>query len=237
MIPAEAADAISSAASDDPVGPRSRGERDRCDESPPDGADRRAQQGRGRRARWLGALGSDNAEHLADGRRTPAAGCPRRRTRLLHRVLTAGAALAERYAGTAMAGRTHGQHAVPITFGYKVAVWLDALVRQDRRLVGLEEDVFTSMAGGAVGNFAAMGPAGPEVHRRMARHLGLVPCGCRRARGARSRHVRAWRCSQRGRHHRAGHLDADEAGVGEVSEPCGTARSAAPRCRRSGTRS
>ncbi len=95
--------------------------------------------------------------------------------RLLHRVLTAGAALAERYAGTAMAGRTHGQHAVPITFGYKVAVWLDALVRQDRRLVELEEDVFTSMAGGAVGNFAAMGPAGPEVHRRMARHLGLVP--------------------------------------------------------------
>lgn len=94
---------------------------------------------------------------------------------LLHRVLTAVADLAERYADTVMAGRTHGQHAVPITFGFKVAVWLDELVRQDRRLAALEPQLFTAMAGGAVGNFAAMGDAGPKVHRRMADHLGLRP--------------------------------------------------------------
>ena len=40
------------------------------------------------------------------------------------------ATLAVRHRETIMAGRTHGQHALPITFGYKVAVWLDELISQ-----------------------------------------------------------------------------------------------------------
>ena len=42
--------------------------------------------------------------------------------------------LAERGADMPMPGRTHGQHAVPATFGYKVAVWIDELLRHVERL-------------------------------------------------------------------------------------------------------
>jgi 3-carboxy-cis,cis-muconate cycloisomerase len=42
--------------------------------------------------------------------------------------------LAERGADMPMPGRTHGQHAVPATFGYKVAVWIDELIRHVERL-------------------------------------------------------------------------------------------------------
>ena len=50
--------------------------------------------------------------------------------RLIGEVLAAMADLAERGAEMPIAGRTHGQHAVPATFGYKVAVWIDAKHRQ-----------------------------------------------------------------------------------------------------------
>jgi adenylosuccinate lyase len=48
--------------------------------------------------------------------------------RLLAGMLIAAADLAERTAGMLAAGRTHGQHAVPITFGFKPAGWIDELV-------------------------------------------------------------------------------------------------------------
>jgi len=66
-------------------------------------------------------------------------------------LLTALANVAERSADMAMPGRTHGQHAVPVTFGYKVAVWIDELVRHVERLRALEERVFVAMMGGAAG--------------------------------------------------------------------------------------
>src|SRR5260221_1563600 len=46
------------------------------------------------------------------------------------------AGLARRHRDTVMAGRTHGQHALPITFGYKCAVWLDEGMRQRGRFEG-----------------------------------------------------------------------------------------------------
>src|SRR5262245_24448671 len=46
------------------------------------------------------------------------------------------ARLARRHRDTVMAGRTHGQHALPVTFGFKAAVWLDELLRQRERLLG-----------------------------------------------------------------------------------------------------
>lgn len=55
------------------------------------------------------------------------------------------------------AGRTHGQHAVPVTFGFKVAGWIDELVRMVERLQEVEPRVFTVMMGGAVGNYASLG--------------------------------------------------------------------------------
>lgn len=90
-------------------------------------------------------------------------------------LLTALADLAERSADMAMAGRTHGQHAVPVTFGYKVAVWIDELARHVERLRALESRVFVAMLGGAAGTFASFGARGPDLQARFAKRLGLVP--------------------------------------------------------------
>jgi 3-carboxy-cis,cis-muconate cycloisomerase len=95
--------------------------------------------------------------------------------RLLAGVLTASADLAERTAGMLAAGRTHGQHAVPITFGFKPAGWIDELGRHVTRLRSAEGRVFTAMTGGAAGTFASLGQDGPRVQDAVAARLGLIP--------------------------------------------------------------
>jgi adenylosuccinate lyase len=95
---------------------------------------------------------------------------------LLADVLEALAALAERTADRPAPGRTHGQHAVPITFGLKVAGWIDELARAAGRLEAAEDQgLFVAMAGGAAGTFASFGAQGVEVQARMGAHLGLPP--------------------------------------------------------------
>ena len=54
----------------------------------------------------------------------------------LRRATTAAAGLTRRHASTVIAGRTHGQHAVPTTFGLKAASWADELLRAEERLAG-----------------------------------------------------------------------------------------------------
>jgi 3-carboxy-cis,cis-muconate cycloisomerase len=93
--------------------------------------------------------------------------------RLLAEILTAMAALAERSASMPVAGRTHGQHAVPATFGYKVAVWIDELLRHVERLQQAAPRVFVAMLGGGAGTFASLGNNGPSVQAGLAKHLGL----------------------------------------------------------------
>jgi 3-carboxy-cis,cis-muconate cycloisomerase len=83
------------------------------------------------------------------------------------------ARLARRHRTTLMAGRTHGQHALPITFGFKVAVWLDELLRQRERLVASRPRVLVGEFGGAVGTLAALGPKGLVIQKRLMRRLGL----------------------------------------------------------------
>lgn len=78
---------------------------------------------------------------------------------------------------TVMPGRTHGQHALPMTFGFKLAGWIDELDRHRGRLTQRLASSFTASMGGAIGTFAATGPAGREVEARMARRLGLAPTG------------------------------------------------------------
>jgi 3-carboxy-cis,cis-muconate cycloisomerase len=95
--------------------------------------------------------------------------------RLLAGVLFAAADLAERTAGMLAAGRTHGQHAVPITFGLKPAGWIDELDRHVTRLRQAEGRVFTAMTGGAAGTFASLGQAGPRVQDAVGARLGLAP--------------------------------------------------------------
>jgi 3-carboxy-cis,cis-muconate cycloisomerase len=95
--------------------------------------------------------------------------------RLLAGVLSAAADLADRTASMLAAGRTHGQQAVPITFGFKPAGWIDELDRHVTRLRSAEGRVFTAMTGGAAGTFASLGPAGPQVQDAVAARLGLEP--------------------------------------------------------------
>ncbi len=78
-----------------------------------------------------------------------------------------------KHADAGMAGRTHGQHAVPITMGFKVSIWIDELLQAYERLRQCEHRVFTAMMGGAVGSFSAIGPEGPEMQKRVAKRLGM----------------------------------------------------------------
>ncbi len=90
-------------------------------------------------------------------------------------LLVALSQLGERSAETVMAGRTHWQQAVPITFGVKVAAWSDPFLRHLDRLNELRPRLLRSMTGGAAGTFAALGPDGPAVQDSVARRLGLTP--------------------------------------------------------------
>jgi adenylosuccinate lyase len=77
------------------------------------------------------------------------------------------------HAATSMAGRTHYRHAVPITFGFKAAVWIDELLQAADRLSDAEKRAFVVMAGGAVGCFSALGRIGPDFQSRVAARLGM----------------------------------------------------------------
>lgn len=88
-------------------------------------------------------------------------------------TLAAMADLAERTADYPMAGRTHGQHAVPATFGFKVAVWIDELLRHVERLKQAAPRIFVAMLGGAAGTWASLGKQGPPVQAGIGRLLGF----------------------------------------------------------------
>jgi adenylosuccinate lyase/3-carboxy-cis,cis-muconate cycloisomerase len=73
-----------------------------------------------------------------------------------------------------MAGRTHGQHAVPITFGQKAAIWADELSRCAARLDAAAASALTAQLGGAAGTLAALGDDAVGVRSAFARRLGLA---------------------------------------------------------------
>jgi 3-carboxy-cis,cis-muconate cycloisomerase len=91
----------------------------------------------------------------------------------LEGIITAVARLCFEHRDTVMVGRTFQQHAAPITFGYKAAVWLDELLRHRERLGELRRRVLVVQFGGAVGTLATLGPAGLEVRRALAEELDL----------------------------------------------------------------
>src|SRR5436853_5006855 len=95
--------------------------------------------------------------------------------RLIAEALAAMADLAERGAEMPIAGRTHGQHAVPATFGYKPAVWIDEMIRHVERFRQAAPRMFVAMLGGGAGTFASLGSQGPPVQAGIARHLGMEP--------------------------------------------------------------
>lgn len=81
--------------------------------------------------------------------------------------------LAKRYRDTPMVGRTHLQHALPITFGYKCAVWLSMFDRHAERLVELRPRVEIGQFAGAAGTLASLGDKGLEVQEALMTELGL----------------------------------------------------------------
>ena len=82
--------------------------------------------------------------------------------------------LAERERDTVMLGRTHGQAAVPITFGLKIAVFIDEFRRHLVRLDELESRAITGKFLGAVGTGAAQGNNAKELQQLILQHLGLT---------------------------------------------------------------
>ena len=85
--------------------------------------------------------------------------------------------LAHKHRDTPMAGRTHLQQALPVTFGYKVAIWLAMFDRHQERLAELRKRVLCVEFAGAAGTLASLGTPqgnkGFEVQAALANELGL----------------------------------------------------------------
>jgi 3-carboxy-cis,cis-muconate cycloisomerase len=81
---------------------------------------------------------------------------------------------AREHRDTVMAGRTHLQHALPVTFGTKCAVWLSPLLTALERLRQARPRILHLSFGGAAGTLASLGDRGLEVARELARELDLV---------------------------------------------------------------
>ncbi|MFN8047518.1 MAG: adenylosuccinate lyase family protein [Ancrocorticia sp.] len=92
---------------------------------------------------------------------------------LTKQILLNLADLAEAHADSVMPGRTHGKHAIPITYGYKVATWISEIELSVERMEQLEPRVFTVMMGGAVGAFNSTGSVGLEVQKRVGEILEM----------------------------------------------------------------
>jgi len=83
------------------------------------------------------------------------------------------AALAGRCSEIVALGRTHARAALPITFGIKVASWLDEILRHARRVEAMRERVLVAQLFGGAGTMAGLGDRGPELLERFAARLGL----------------------------------------------------------------
>jgi adenylosuccinate lyase len=79
---------------------------------------------------------------------------------------------AQQHRHTLMVGRSHGIHAEPITFGFKLAGWLAEVLRHRERLVNLRQDIAVGKISGAVGTYANIEPG---VEALTCQKLGLEP--------------------------------------------------------------
>nr|WP_076867160.1 adenylosuccinate lyase family protein [Bradyrhizobium mercantei] len=81
--------------------------------------------------------------------------------------------MARKYRDTPMAGRTHLQQALPVTFGYKAAVWLSSIDRHIERVKQSLPRVLLGEFSGAAGTLASVGPGGLEMQKLFCEELGL----------------------------------------------------------------
>jgi len=80
---------------------------------------------------------------------------------------------AQQYKRTIMIGRTHGQHALPVTLGFKFAIWLRENARHMQRLGQCRERLLVGKMSGAVGTMAGLGPNAPKIQKLVMEKLGL----------------------------------------------------------------
>jgi 3-carboxy-cis,cis-muconate cycloisomerase len=99
------------------------------------------------------------------------------------------AALADRHRDTVMTGRTLLQPALPVSFGWKAAGWLDQMARARRLLARTVDEQAVLQFGGAAGTLASLGDRAPQVARALAEGLAL-PAPATSWHGARDRLAR-----------------------------------------------
>jgi len=80
---------------------------------------------------------------------------------------------AQQHKRTIMMGRTHGQHALPITLGFKFAIWLRENARHIQRLQQCRERLLVGKMSGAVGTMAGLGSNAPRIQEMVMQKLGL----------------------------------------------------------------
>ncbi len=93
--------------------------------------------------------------------------------RTLDALIDALAKLARAHRDTPMAGRTHGQQALPITFGFKVAVWVAEMRRHKTRLAECKPRILVGEFAGAAGTLAGVSDQGIAINARLMAELGL----------------------------------------------------------------
>lgn len=81
--------------------------------------------------------------------------------------------LAEAHRDTVMAGRTHGQPGLPITFGFKAAVWAGEVGRHLQRMKEIKPRLEVGQLAGGVGSLSSLGPRGVDLQERFFARLGL----------------------------------------------------------------
>ncbi|MGB0384272.1 MAG: 3-carboxy-cis,cis-muconate cycloisomerase [Ardenticatenaceae bacterium] len=92
----------------------------------------------------------------------------------MQQVIENLAQLADQHRHTLMAGRTHSQQALPITFGLKVAGWIAPLLRHRQRLRETKARILTVQFGGAAGTLAPFGQLGIQVQEELAKELNFA---------------------------------------------------------------
>ena len=80
---------------------------------------------------------------------------------------------AEKHKMSIMMGRSHGQHALPTTFGFKAAVWTREVARHIQRLRDCKERLLAGKMSGAVGTQAGLGPKALEIQELVMERLGI----------------------------------------------------------------
>ena len=88
-------------------------------------------------------------------------------------LIAVASQLARTHRDTVMAGRTHGQQALPITLGFKIAVWVAELKRHRTRLNENKPRVLTGEFAGAAGTLASVSEHGLEINARLMHELEL----------------------------------------------------------------